>query len=674
MADATLISPQPNLVLVLVEDHPKGILLLRTARKRAAERNCKWRAVFIETTAQHMRSEDDSQERILRLLTMAEQMGGESEHLEVATVQHGLELLCAREKARLSLIIIGNAGQSGLFSRFKMMPWKHAIHTISQLAQVEIVPLSGPLYQQSFWEKFKLRAIRPRYLAYALASVAVAALGAAVLEHSLPPALFRINEQNIGLLFMIACAFAASRYGLLPGLIASAASFLTVNYYFSLPYHVLKFGTVTDTLNMAIFLSAAVLISLFTSQTRGYAEKATKRELGTQLLFTLYRTAATSSSRKQAIEKLHRRLERMLNVDVAFFMPPPLSPERIELATPDTLELQEPDRNALHTCWHESKTTGVASPYDLGATWRFEPMIASGGEIGVIAVRPRKKTRMDAWFGRLLTAIADQTANVLEHIDLERSIETTRIGEEREKLRSMLLSSVSHDLKTPLAGIIGALSVHQSLGDRLSIEKRNDLLDSSLEEAQRLDSFITNILDMTRVESGNIKFKQEWYSVQSMIDGVRKRLAHRLKQRKLIVHPFPPEMEVFLDVVMTEQVLQNLLDNACKYTPEGSSIEILCVADHDKGFVCSVRDHGEGLPPEKIAQAFDKYARLHKQDSQVAGTGLGLAISKSVIEAQKGWIVAGNHPDGGAIFTFLLPQWRCLPMTLAEERHHAVHQ
>jgi two-component system sensor histidine kinase KdpD len=663
-----------NLVLVLVEDHPKAILLLRTARKRAQERNGKWRAVFVETPLQHKHADDDSQERILRLLTMAEQMGGESEHLEVASTKDGLELLCAREEPRLSLVIIGNAGKNGAFSRFKMVPWIHTVHTISQRTQVEIVPLSGPLYQQSFLEKIHWRSIRPRYLGYALLSVAGAAICASILERTLPPALFRINDYNIASLFMISCAFVAGKYGLLPGLVAAITGFLTLNYYFTVPYHALKIFTVTDTLNMVLFLSAALLIALFTSQTRGYAEKATKRELGTQLLFTLYRIASTSSSRKQAIEKLQRRLERMLDIDVAFFMPPVLNPERIELAAPENIELGEADRRALDTCWRDTKTTGIASSYDQGTSWRFEPMVSSGGEIGIIAVRPRKKMRMDAWFGRLLTAIADQTANVLEHIELERSMESTRIREEREKLRSMLLSSVSHDLKTPLSGIIGALSVHQSLGDRLTLEKRNDLIDSSLEEAQRLDSFITNILDMTKLESGNIKFKQEWYSAQSMIDSVRKRLAHRLKRRKLMVHPIPSDLEVFMDVVMTEQVLQNILDNACKYTPEGSTIEIACTVDPAKGFICSVRDHGKGLPPEKIDQAFDKYARLQKQDSQVAGTGLGLAIAKSVIDAQKGWITAGNHPEGGAMFAFCLPQWRCLPMTVAEEKKHAVYE
>ena len=161
---------------------------------------------------------------------------------------------------------------------------------------------------------------------------------------------------------------------------------------------------------------------------------------------------------------------------------------------------------------------------------------------------------------------------MLDHIDLEHSMEATRIREEREKLRSMLLSSISHDFKTPLAGIIGALSVHRSLGDKLMPQKRAELIEAAIEEAQRLDSFITNILDMTRLESGNIRFKQEWHGMQTH---------DRQCRQAACSHRLPPAQAggasdarrasgLYMDVMMTEQVLQNLLDNACKYTPPGT--------------------------------------------------------------------------------------------------------
>ncbi len=667
MADLPSASPRKNLIIVLVEDHPKAILLLRMARKRALERNCKWRAVYVETPSHIRAVEDGTQERILRLLTTAEQLGGESEQVEALSLERGMEMLCAREQQRLDLVIMGSTESNSRFARFKMTPWIRTVRSASLRTQVEIVPLAGPMHRQRLAERLRVKGLRPSYMLYALVSVSVAFLCATTMQQLLPPALFRINEHNIALLFMTACAFTAGRYGLLPGLVASVASFLTVNYYYTVPYYAVKITSVTDILNMGIFLSAALLVSLFTSQTRGYAENAAKRELSTQVLFTLYRIASEAFSRQQAIEKLQRRLERMLDVDVAFFMPPTLNPDRIEPSAPENIILNEADRKALDVCWRDTKTTGVASPYNPGSQWRFEPMVSAGGEIGVIAVRPRKKTRIDAWFGKLLTAIADQTANVLEHIKLERSMEATRIREEHEKLRSMLLSSVSHDLKTPLAGIIGALSVHQSLGNRLPEKKRNDLLESSLEEAQRLDGFINNILEMTRLETGNITFKQEWHAASIMVDSVTKRLRHRFKTREVIVHAIPRDVEVFMDVVMTEQVLQNILDNACKYTPEGTQIEVQCQST-DQGYCFSVRDHGTGLPQNQLVQVFDKYARIEKRDSQVAGTGLGLAISKAVMESQGGWVKAENHPDGGALFTFCLPQWRIMANLITEER------
>ncbi len=653
-----------NLVIVLVEDHPKAILLLRMARKRAQERQCKWRAVFAETPAHH-KHDNGSQQRILQLLTTAEQMGGESEQFEASSIEKGMKQLCQRESTRIELIIIGGTQGNGYLSRFKLMPWMRTIRAISSFAQVEILPLSGSSYRKNISDFINWRTIKPLHFVYALVAVGSAYLGASLLEKILPPALFRMNDYNIALLFMISCAFVAGRYGLLPGLVASVGSFITMNYYFTLPYHQLKVFAVTDIINMVLFLSAALLISLFTSQTRGYAEKAKKRELSTQVLFTLYRIAAESFSRQQAIEKLQSKLERMLDVDVAFFLPDILNVQALDTTAPEGVRLTDADRRALDVCWRETKTTGIASPYNPGTNWRFEPMVSSAGEVGVLGIRPHKKTRIDAWFGRLMTAIADQTTNVLAHIELERSMESTRLGEEREKLRSMLLSSVSHDLKTPLAGIIGALSVHLSLGERLSLEKRNSLLESSLEEAQRLDSFINNILEMTRLESGNIKFKQEWYSAKSMIDNVIHRLRHRLKNRIVTVSPMTEE--VFMDIVMTEQVLQNILENACKYTQENIAVDIECVTD-ERGFVCTVHDHGEGLPPEKLSEVFDKYARLHKKDSQVAGTGLGLTISKAVLEAQGGWITAGNHDDGGAVFTFCLPKWRPKTMVTPEDK------
>jgi len=649
-----------RLVIACIEDHPKMITLLRLARKRAQEKNIRWRAVFVETPAYMRQKDGDMHARMLRWLTLAEQMGGETEHLEAQTLEKGLKQFLEKESPNVSLFIIGGAEREGRFSLLRTWPRHHIISLLRQHTQVEVVPLENYQYSRKLIEKLHLRNVRPQHLVYALLVVGLAYLAAYGLQQYMPPALFRVNDQNLGLLFMIACAFAAGRFGLLPGLVASVASFLTINYYFTLPYHVLKINAITDVINMALFLFVAILISLFSSQNREVAQKAAKRETSTQALFTLYRVASESFTRHQALEKLQQKLEHMLEANVAFFIPTILRQDRIETAFPKGLVLEGNDRKALDVCWSDMKTTGAASPFNPGTLWRFEPMISPLGEIGVLGVKPLRRAQLDTWFGRLLTAIADQTATVMEHIDMERSMEETRVREEREQLRSMLLSSVTHDFKTPLAGIIGALSVHRSLGNRLTPQKQSELIEAAMEEAQRLDSFITNILDMTRLESGNIRFRKEWYDVKTMVWNVTKRLNHRLRQHQLVVQPYAGGIEVFMDVMMTEQVLQNVLDNACKYTPPGTRIEISCHVDEKQGFIWQVRDYGTGLPAEKLERVFDKYARLHKKDSQVAGTGLGLSISKAVIEAQGGWITAENHPEGGAVFTFCLPEWRKL--------------
>ncbi len=665
LADSTSTSPR-QLIIACIEEHPKALRLLRAARQRAQEKQCKWRAVFIETPADARQMEDAPRERMLRLLTAAEHMGGEVAHIEAETLEKGLEALLEKEKLRLALVIVGSIEAEERRFMFRSPPWMRMVHIASRYTQVEIVPLSGQSYHRSLREKIRFGSLRPQDSLYALMAVGVAYGGALLLQWLLPPALFRINDQNVGLLFMIACAFVAGRYGLLPGLVASVASFLTVNYYFTLPYNEIKVSTVTDIISMGLFLSAALLVALFTSRARNYAQKAARRERSTQALFTLYRVASETHSRDEALQTLQRRLERMLEVKVAFFMPSALNHEMIEAAVPQGLELEDGDKKALAGCWSDMRTTGLGSLYNPGASWRFEPMISTAGEVGVLGVKPSGKVKLDAWFGQLLTAIADQTATILQHIGLERSMEETRLREEREKLRAMLLSSVSHDFKTPLAGIIGALSVYRSLGKRLTVQKRDELLETAVEEAQRLDNFITNILDMTRLESGNIQFRKEWHDVESMIENVTRRLQQRCKQHSLTVYPCPAGVEVCMDLLMTEQVLQNLIDNACKYTQPGTRIEIRSRVSREQGFFCEVRDFGAGIPQEKLGCIFDKYTRLQKKDSQVAGTGLGLAIAKAVMEAQGGWITAANHKDGGGLFTLQLPLWR-----IAESAHHA---
>jgi K+-sensing histidine kinase KdpD len=216
-----------DLVITCIEDHPKAILLLLAAYRRAQEIGGRWRVVFIETPDHHKETDEQWNEHRLRLLTRAKQMGAETEHIEALTLSQGMTQLVGRESSKLALVIIGKIEAEDTLSRWRGAPWLKQVEIASAHAKVEIVPLTGH-FRQPLKDRIisRLREVELKHLAYALIGVAIPALITMVLQWTLPPALFRINEQNIGILFIIACAFIAGRYGLIPGLVTAFAGFL----------------------------------------------------------------------------------------------------------------------------------------------------------------------------------------------------------------------------------------------------------------------------------------------------------------------------------------------------------------------------------------------------------------------------------------------------------------
>lgn len=647
-------SQERKQIIVCIEDYAKAITLFRIAQSRALNIGGEWRAVLFDTVTKG--SEENAQKVITKLNTLARQMSGKAVHISGDSAEKMIADMLIKEKERMALVLVSNTDQKTFLFR-RSSPSAVIARVARKLGvPVESISFSESRTPSSFLEVLSFS--RVMHIAYAIIAVGFSFVVALILRQNFPPALFRLNNQNIGLLFMIACAFSAGRFGLIPGLVASIASFFIMNWFFTFPYYQLNLSSVTDLLNMGIFLFATLLISVFAGKTHGVAKKASERELSANVLFSLYRIASDISSRNSALQKLQSHLSHTLDMDIAFFMPSRTDNNIIEPAFPYDVSLSDIDMKALELCWKEAKETGAHSPSFRESTWLFRPMLSQGGVIGVIGARPRARKQVDAWFGSLLMAVADQVATIIEHIDLANTMEETRISEEREKLRSMLLSSVSHDLKTPLSSIIGALNIYRTHASKIDEQKRLSLIETALGEAERLENFIANILDMTRLESKKIKFKQNWHNPHFLVQEVLQRLHYRLRNHKFVTYPCAQQVEIYMDYVMTGQVLQNIIDNACKYALQGTIIELRMFAEKDGGFFYEIRDHGVGIPPEKMEHIFDKYARLQRRDSQVAGTGLGLAISKAIVEVQGGNIKVSNHPEGGAIFIVNIPHWR----------------
>jgi len=255
---------------------------------------------------------------------------------------------------------------------------------------------------------------------------------------------------------------------------------------------------------------------------------------------------------------------------------------------------------------------------------------------------------------RLLDALCDQAAIAIERISLAKGLDEARVLAETERLRAALLTSISHDLRTPLASIIGTVSGLRSFPEKYGDADREELLATLQEEAERLNRFVSNLLDMTRLESGAVELL-ELIDVSEIVGSALQRAGNVLAGHRVEVDIEPGLPMLRLDAVLFEQVLFNLLDNAAKYSPAGGRIDIRASRDGELVEI-EVVDEGPGIPPSDFERIFDKFYRVQAQDRRRAGTGLGLAICRGFVEAVGGWIVARNRRDrSGAVFTIRMP-------------------
>ncbi len=648
--------------IVCIDGHPKTMMLLRIAARRAKDTGCTWSALFVETP-NFYRNDESLREQILRFLTAAKEMGASIHQIEANDIVSGVrEHLkeCEENGTLPTHMLLGETKRDGIWALLNPSTARKIERALHHRIELRTVPLTRDheVPETTLASTAIRQSVKLSEIGYGLLAVFIAYLATETLRMVVPRIVFLLNDHNVSLIFLIACAFTAGRYGLIPGLIASLTSFFAINVFYIEPLYQLRLTGPTEAINLLLFLFAALILSLFGSYNRAHARAIAQRARRTQALYDIQTVVSKATTRSEAFTLLYERMQKWISMDLAYFLPNALSPDDLEAAIPEEVALDALSLKARDLCWQELRATGAGTPIIKEAAWRFEPMATELGDIGVLGIKIRNARNLDAAFGKLHAALAQKSAIILERLELAQEIQETRISEEREKLRAMLLSSVSHDLKTPLASIIGSLSAYHSMYDSLPDEQKRMLTATALDEAQRLDSFISNILDMTKIESGDIRFKREWCSPDEIVATVAKRLRQRLTHHTLTIERLKDRIEVEADQMLLEQVVQNLLDNAAKYAPAGTEITVSMTIDDHDAFTFSVRDRGQGIPDGEQDAIFDKYTRLKKTDSKVAGTGLGLAICKSIMEGMKGSIAVYNHEKGGAVFQLKLHNWR----------------
>jgi two-component system sensor histidine kinase KdpD len=637
-------------ILVCVSEDPRAAGLVRYAKRLADRLHAPFTALCVETR-RSLQWTDVERDRVADTLRLAEALGGEAITIPSGDRSIADDVISFAEANNVTHIIVGKSTRSRWF---EILHGSVVHELVRRSGNISVHVIAGDELAR---DPIPKKTIRPAedsapfdpwpYVA-ALLAVA-AALGVGELIQPL------LGIENVDLVFLTAVVGIAVRYGLWPSLLATVASSLCYNFFFLPPIYTF---TITDPTNVGAFVFftiVAVLVSHFAARGRMRTVAAHERVRTVELLYAFSRKLAGVGTLDDVLWATAYQTALMLKVRVVLLLPEDGSIV-VKAGYPPEDILDKADVAAAKWAWQNNRSAGRGSDTLPGAKRLFLPMRTGRGAIGVMGIdsdKPGPLLTPDQ--RRLLDALIDQSALAIERVRLVEDLEQAKRTAEADRLRSALLTSISHDLKTPLAAVLGAGGTLRDLSGALSDGEKADLLATIVDEAERLNRFISNLLDMTKLESGAIVPNAAPHDLGEIVGSALRRASKILSHHHVELELAADLPMLDLDAVLFEQVLFNLLDNAAKYSPHGTTIRIQSWRDRDS--VClQVLDEGDGIPAAELEHIFDKFYRVEKGDQVRAGTGLGLAISRGFVEAMHGTITAANRTDRtGAVFAIRLP-------------------
>jgi len=637
-------------VLVCVSEDPRAAGLVRYAKRLADRLHVPWTALYVEGRRSLQLSEEQ-RDRIADTLRLAETFGGEPVTVPDSDRRIADNIIGFAEANNIAHIVIGKSTRS---SWFEMLHGSVVHELVRKAGNISVHVIAGSHIEGEAAPKRATGTAampsRIEFRPYVSALVAVAAaLGLGELVEPW------FGPENVNLVFLTAVVGIAARFGLGPSLLASVIASLCYNLFFLPPLYALTIADPTNVAGFFFFIVMAVIVSNVAARGRALAVAATARARTTDQLYAFSRKLAGIGSMDDVLWAMAYQIAAMLRVRVVLLLP---GADELEVkgAYPPEDFLDEADLAAARWAYQSNRVAGRGADTLPGAKRLFLPMRTERGVAGVVGIdSDRQGPIFTPDQRRLLDALIDQGTVAIERVRLVQDMEGVRRTVETEKLRSALLTSISHDLKTPLASVLGAAGALRGLDASLSAAEKADLVGTIIDESERLNRFIANLLDMTKLESGAIVPNKSLNDLNEIVGSTLRRADKILGRHhvELDLDQHPPLLD--LDVVLVEQVLFNLLDNAAKYAAEGTTIRIRSRRDGNVE-ILEIIDEGDGIPAEDRERIFDKFYRTRKTDQVRAGTGLGLAISRGFIEAMGGTVLASNRSDRpGAIFTITLP-------------------
>ncbi|MDR3441111.1 sensor histidine kinase KdpD [Telmatospirillum sp.] len=637
--------PTRERIIVCVGDDTASARLVRTAKRVAERRSAPWVAVYVETS-HHIDLPEQQKDRIAQTLRLAEQLGAETVTLQGEDV--AAEVVAFALDRNASQIVVG---------RQRHKPWRRLFSGMSVtgriLAQSDAfdVLLVGGDDTEKQHRTFETRPPVPArdWLGYLIAAAGVAtATGLGfIIDLWLP-------LPNISVTFLVAVMLIAMKLGRGPAIFASVASFLSFNFFFTEPRFSFAISDSQNILTIVFFLIAAIIVSNLASRVQLQVDASKTSARRTANLYEFSRKIAAGATQDDVLWAVVHHVAATIRGKSLVLLP---EDQRLTLAAgyPPEDEISDKDSAAADWTWANGRPAGRGSTTLPAADWLFLPLKTARGPVGVLGIQMAGQEFLAPEDTRLLEALADQAAVAIERTTLVADVEAARLATETDRLRSALLSSLSHDLRTPLVSILGAASSLINYGEDIDAKDSRELATTIQDEAERLNRFVQNLLDMTKLGSGALKPNADWADLADIVRAAVERSGKLLRGRQVKIDIDPGLPLLCLDSVLMEQVFFNVIDNACKYSPPGSLVTVWARPGKDMALI-EVCDQGAGIPEADREKVFDMFYRVEATDSQTAGTGLGLAICRGIVEAHGGTIKAEPGLNGaGTCIVIHLP-------------------
>lgn len=614
--------------------------VVRSAAQLARQLAVTWHAVYVETPALQ-RLDAGRREGILQTVKLARELGASTAVLSSQSIAE--ELVEHARRNNLSRLVLGHS------DRTAWLPRRSLGQTVARLApDIDRIEVGrpqrtrpAPVPRGGEGEAASHASLQARR--FGLATAACAAT--TVLTHLLVP---YFDQANIVMVFLLSVVGVAVWLGRGPSVLAAIVNVAAFDYFFVAPRLSFAVSDVQYLLTFAVMLIVGVVTGQLTAGLRFQASVATHREARSRALFEAARDLSNMLTNEQAIDVARTVIAREFRAQVAIFVVD--MKDRLQPPGSDASGL---DLGTAQWTLDHNQAAGLGTDTLAGSAWLYLPLRATMRSRGVLAVQPREpRFLLIPEQRQQLETFAALTAMALERVHYIEVAQSATVQMESERLRNSLLAALSHDLRTPLAALVGTAEMLAVSQPPLSVQQL-ELATSLSEKSQRMSDMVTNLLDMARIQSGEVRLRLDWQSMEEIIGGAVKHAHGALGQRPLGIHIDPGVSLVECDAVLIERVLSNLLENAGKYTPTQTPVEIL-VRAADAELLVSVRDHGPGVTQGQEELIFEKFTRGNAE-SATPGVGLGLAICRAIVEAHRGRIwVEPTHPQG-ATFVFSLP-------------------